>query len=125
MPTSTSRTSPATEKTFTTGRSGELAVKLAGPIARILQTGEALEWDTLRHSGEHHTDFETARTYCFRYLNIPEAHSENPEVDAIMNEAARIAIECVQSHKARIAALTEATANRGSFSRTEVVEVIG
>jgi hypothetical protein len=102
-----------------------LAVKLAGPIARIFQTGEALEWNTLMYSGEYHTDFETAKTCCFRYLNIPETHAQNPDVDAMMNEAMRVAIECVRSHKASIAALKEATANRSSFSRAEVVEVIG
>ena len=102
-----------------------LAVKLAGAIARILQTGEPFQWDTLRYSGEYHTDFEAARAYCFSYLGIPDNFSENPQVDAMLNQAARVAIHCVQSHQASIAALAEAVANRSFFSRTEVIEVIG
>lgn len=102
-----------------------LAVKLAGPIARILQNGEVLTWDTLSSSGEYHTDFECAKECCFRYLKIPEANSENPTVDHMMNLAADRAIKCVESHQAEIAALTKSTANRDSFSRAEVVAVIG
>jgi hypothetical protein len=102
-----------------------LAVKLAGPIARILRNGEAMEWETLKYSAEFHTDFEIARSYCYHSLNIQDDHSENAAVNAMMSWAARIAIECVQSNKAAIAALAEATANKASFSRTEIMTVIG
>ena len=42
-----------------------------------------------------------------------------------MNHAADIATNCVQFHQAYIIALAGATANRDSFSRAEVLEVIG
>ena len=56
---------------------------------------------------------------------MPFSHAETPEVDALMSQVACCAIKCVQSYQWCIAALAEAIANRDSFSRTEVLEVIG
>jgi hypothetical protein len=102
-----------------------LAVKLAGPIARILHNGEPLDWDTLKYSAEYHEDFATAKRCCHLSLNIRDDHSENPKVDTMMNQAAQVAIKCVQSHEASIAALAGATANKSSCSRSETMAVIG
>ena len=101
-----------------------LAVKLAGPIARILQNGEVLTWDTMSSSGEYHTDFECAKKCCFGYLKIPEVNSENSTVDHMMNLAADRAIRCVESNHAEISALTNSTVNKDYFSRAEVIAVI-
>ena len=47
-----------------------IAIKLAGPIGRILQQGEPLHWDTLRLTPEYARDFEEAKEMALRAVAI-------------------------------------------------------
>lgn len=101
-----------------------VAVKLAGPLAMCRLRGEKLHWDTLRSSGEYHTDVKDSLKLFRSYGDIVGRVLSCDELDQHMNRAACIAIKCVQTNQAAIVALTDATEGKDSFSRTQVIGCI-
>src|SRR5580704_3675621 len=68
-----------------------VAIKLAGPIGRILQQGEQLHWDTLRLTGEYARDFEEGKEIALRTVGLNPLACEDDEADILMNEAYSLA----------------------------------
>jgi hypothetical protein len=101
-----------------------VAVKLAGPLAMCRLRGEKLHWDTMRPSGEYHTDFEDSLKLFKSYGNIVGRVFSSDELDQQMNRAACIATKCVQTNQAAIVALTDATEGKDRFSRTQIIACI-
>ncbi len=100
-----------------------VGAKLAGPLAMCLLRNERMEWDTLRYTGEYHTDIEESLSIFTEYWNRVGGGSD-ARIDEQMNRAACIALECVQKNKAAIIAVADATAGKDHFSRNEIVSTI-
>jgi hypothetical protein len=101
-----------------------IAIKLAGPIARILQQGERLHWDTLRFTGEYARDFEEAKAIAQRTIGLTPSAGQHDEADMLMNEACDLAIQHVSSALDILVHLTDATAHADHFSAVQIAAVI-
>jgi len=101
-----------------------VGAKLAGPLAMCLLRNERLEWDTLKDSGEYHTDFEESLCIFAEYWRRVGGGCSNEQVDEQMNRAACIALKCVQNNEGAIIAVVDATAGRDQFSRTEITSTV-
>lgn len=70
-----------------------IAIKLAGPLGRILQQGEELEWDTMRLKGEYARDFEEAKEIAMGTLAVNPLTGQSDEANILMNEACNLAMQ--------------------------------
>ena len=93
-----------------------IAIKLAGPLGRILQQGEELEWDTMRLKGEYARDFEEAKEIALRTLGMNPLTGQSDEADTLMNEASNLAMQYLSHASGTLTKLTEATASVDAFS---------
>jgi len=101
------------------------AVKLSGPLGRILQRGQPLEWDTMRNEGEYHTDFEEAVKIFRTHLGQGEHFGLDERVDELMNQACAMAHKVITPNRRIIEILADETEGRDRFSRDEIVATIG
>lgn len=101
-----------------------IAIKLAGPIGRILQQGELLHWDTLKSTGEYARDFEEGKELALRTVGLNPPAGQDDEADVVMNEACNLAIKHVSSASKILTNLTEATKQVDQFSAVQIATVI-
>lgn len=100
------------------------AVKLAGPVGRILQQGQSLEWDTFWTIGEYHRDFEEALEIFRKQLSLPPFLGWSEEIDSLMDRAREMAIEQIRRNEAALSALAEATEGADQYSLDEIDAVV-
>ena len=101
-----------------------IAIKLAGPIGRILQQGEPLHWDTLRLTPEYARDFEEAKEIALRAVGLNPPAGQDDEADILMNEACNLTSQYVSSGLDILANLTEAMAHVNHFTAVQIAAVI-
>jgi hypothetical protein len=100
------------------------AVKLGGPLGRMLFEGQPFDWDTLRSVGEYHTDYEEAMDIFRIHLKLPQHFGFDEQIDRLMNQASALAVGFIQPNQSTLARLADASEGVDQFPRDEIVAVI-
>jgi len=100
------------------------AVKLAGPLGRMLQQGQATDWNTMRSTGEYHTDFEEAVEIFRVHLNLQRDFGFDEGVEQLMNKAFAMALGFILQNQCTVATLADAAEGKDQLSRDEIIAVI-
>jgi hypothetical protein len=100
------------------------AIKLAGPLGRMLELAQTLDWDTMRTVGEYHTDFEEAVEIFRSHLGPPGSYGFDSRVDELMNCSCAMAHDLLSPNQHKLRILTEAAEGRHQLSRDEIIVIL-